>query len=289
MCLLVEIAPSWSEYIFAMSANNIKMEDSAKHVSSNTDPGIRTRNRTLHILQLFERRTLWTVEEIAAEMGVSISSAYRDVKELSNLGFLALSARSEYMLGPAFIRYDLLMRLGDPLLKAASEPMLALLSRTTQHAVALISRRFRDQVMCVHQVKGTDHPPSSTYERGVALPMFKGATSKAILAHLGDRALKQLYLNNEQAIRESVGLGGWKDFAKQMKAIREAGVACTDSEVAQGRVGIAAPVFWEGQVVAGVSLVFELKQFDEAGFATEVRRCAREISAALESVKGRGT
>jgi DNA-binding IclR family transcriptional regulator len=268
---------------FASGANNIKMEYIAKESNLNATPGIRTRNRTLHILQLFERRPLWTVEQIAAEMGVSISSAYRDVKELSNLGFLALSARSEYMLGPAFIRYDLLMRQGDPLVQAASEPMLELLSRTTQHAVVLISRRFRDQVMCVHQVKGTDHPPSSTYERGVALPMFKGATSKAILAHLGDRALKQVYLNHEVEIRESAGLGGWKDFAKQMKAIRENGCARTDSEVAPGRVGIAAPVFGDSQVVAGVSLVFELEHFDAAGFEAEVKRCAREVSAALEN------
>jgi DNA-binding IclR family transcriptional regulator len=259
------------------------METNAKQVRSGEGAGIRTRNRTLHILQLFERRTLWTVEAIAAEMGVSISSAYRDVKELSSLGFLAPSTRSAYMLGPAFIRYDLLMRQGDPLVQAASGPMRELLARTTQHAVVLISRRFRDQVMCVHQEKGSDHPPSSTYERGVALPMFKGATSKAILANLGDRALKQIYLDHEQEIRESVGLGGWKDFAKQMKAIRETGFACTDSEVARGRVGIAAPVFGDGQVVAGVSLVFELARYDEAAFAAEVRRCAQAISAALET------
>lgn len=261
------------------------MEDIAKNGISDAAQGIRTRNRTLHILQLFERRPLWTVEDIAAEMGVSISSTYRDVKELSNLGFLALSTRSEYMLGPAFIRYDLLMRQGDPLVKAATEPMHSLLAHTTQHAVALISRRFRDQVMCVHQVKGTDHPPSSTYERGVALPMFRGATSKAILAHLADRALKQVYLNHEHEIRESTGLSGWKDFLEQMKTIREAGAAYTDSEVAQGRVGIAAPVFWEGQVVAGVSLVFELTQFDQANFAMEVKRCAQEISSVLEGLK----
>lgn len=267
--------------VFAMNANNIKMEANAKPVRQGSGTGIRTRNRTLHILQLFEQRPLWNVEAIAAEMGVSISSAYRDVKELSSLGFLTSSTRSEYMLGPAFIRYDLLMRQGDPLVKAAVGPMRELLARTTQHAVVLISRRFRDQVMCVHQEKGSNHAPSSTYERGVALPMFRGATSKAILAHLGDRALKQIYLDHEQEVRESVGLGGWKDFAKQMKTIRETGVACTDSEVAKGRIGIAAPVFGDGQVVAGVSLVFELKRFDKAAFSSEVRRCAQEISAAL--------
>lgn len=244
---------------------------------------IRTRNRTLHILQLFESRPLWTVEDIAAEMGVSISSAYRDVKELSNTGFLAPSARSQYMLGPAFIRYDLLMRQGDPLVAGATDPMRRLLAKTTQHGVALISRRFRDQVMCVHQEKGVDHPPISTYERGVALPMFRGATSKAILAHIGDRPLKQVYLEHEQEIRDSAGFASWKLFAAEMKRIREAGAASTDSEVAPGRIGIAAPVFADGQVVAGVSLVLELKRFDKAGFTEAVKQCAQEISAALDA------
>jgi len=257
------------------------MESIEKIRKPDSDSGIRTRNRTLHILQLFEGRPLWTVEEIAAQMDVSISSAYRDVKELSNTGFLAPSSRSQYMLGPAFIRYDLLMREGDPLIAGASEPMRRLLDDTTQHGVALISRRFRDQVMCVHQERGTDHPPTSSYQRGIALPMFRGATSKAILAHLGDRTLKRIYLDHEQEIKDSAGYANWKEFAKEMAAIREAGAALTDSELAAGRVGIAAPVFADGQVVAGVSLVVEMAQFDQSAFIASVKECARAISDSL--------
>ena len=48
-------------------------------------------------------------------------------------------------------------------------------------------------------------------------------------------------------------------------------------------MGIAAPVFGDGQVVAGVSLVFELVHYDEVAFAAQVRRCAQAISAALET------
>lgn len=242
---------------------------------------IRTRNRTLHILQLFETRPAWTVEEIAVEMEISVSSAYRDVKELSNTGFLAPSSRSHYMLGPAFIRYDLLMRQTDPLVAGATAPMTQLLAQTTQHGVALISRRFRDQVMCVHQQRGNNHPPTSVYQRGVALPMFRGATSKVIMANLGDRALKQVYLDHEQDIKELAGFANWKAFADEMAQIRQAGAAVTDSEVAPGRTGIAAPVFADGQVIAGLSLVLELKRFDKAGFIEAVKSCAAAISATV--------
>lgn len=266
-----------------MVANKENMELSDKNEKSALAGIVRTRNRTLHILLLFETRPLWTVEEIAAEMGVSISSAYRDVKELSSTGFLAPSSRSQYMLGPAFIRYDLLMRQGDPLVTGATELMRTLLSETTQHGVVLISRRFRDQVMCVHQERGSSHSPASTYQRGVALPMFKGATSKAILAHIGDRALKQMYLDHEQDIKVGAGFESWKSFANEMAAIREAGFALTDSEVAAGRTGIAAPVFADGQVVAGVSLVIELRRYDKTTFTQAVKACAQAISDSLSA------
>lgn len=257
------------------------MELSENRRKPDVGPAIRTRNRTLHILQLFESRPLWTVEEIGTEMGISISSAYRDVKELSSTGFLAPSSRSQYMLGPAFIRYDLLLRQGDPLVAGATEPMRRLLAQTTQHGVALISRRFRDQVMCVHQERGNNHPTTSTYQRGVALPLFRGATSKAILAHIGDRALKQIYLDHEQEIKDAAGFANWKQLATEMAAIREAGAAFTHSEVAPGRIGIAAPVFADGQVIAAVSLVLELKRFDRSAFTESVKRCAEAISTSL--------
>ena len=43
--------------------------------------------------------------------------------------------------------------------------------------------------MCVHQVRGDKSRGETSYERGVAMPMFLGATSKVILAQLPDRTL----------------------------------------------------------------------------------------------------
>ncbi|MES2536906.1 MAG: IclR family transcriptional regulator [Pseudomonadota bacterium] len=245
--------------------------------------------RALRILQLFDAsRKVWTVEELAHELDASTSSAYRDVQELSRNGFLDPVAGAGYVLGPAFIQYDRLIRQTDPLIRVAAPVMRELLSRTTQHATAILCRRFRDQVMCVHQEQGTGPHPVTTYERGIAMPMFFGASSKVILAHLEDRALKRLYLENETTILRNSGLPGWREFKEQLRLIRRAGHALTSDEVTVGLSGVAAPVLLDKQVIAGISVVFGDELLDEqvrARFPLEVMAAAAMISQGLSDDK----
>ncbi len=241
-------------------------------------------SRILQVLGLFRRDPgPWTVEAIAREMDVSQSSAYRDVQDLSRFGFLDPVTGAGYVLGPAFIEYDRLSRQGDPLLKLAAPALRALLKATTQSATAILCRRYRDTVMCVHQEVGTAPHPFTSYERGVAMPLFAGASSKVILAHLDDRALKRIYLDNAVTIQARLGHGDWKAFKDDLRAIRKAGVVETVSEVAEGRAGIAAPVFAEGQVIAGVSLVFTAAAApaDHSAFRAAVIAAGAAISRAL--------
>lgn len=242
---------------------------------------IRVRNRVLRILQLFEERHVWTADTIAAEMGISTSSAYRDIQELTQAGFLAPVVGGGYVLGAAFVRFDRLVRQNDPLIRVAAPRMRALLEQTTQRAVAVLSRRYRDQVMCIHQEAGTAPHPLTRYERGATMPLFSGATSKAILAHLGEPTLRRIYLDYEEVVRDSPRSASWKSFREQLDAIRRAGVAVTVSEVAEGRVGIAAPVFASRQVIGGLSLVVHEPDYEGELFQTAVVAAAREITGAL--------
>jgi DNA-binding IclR family transcriptional regulator len=89
--------------------------------------------------------------------------------------------------------------------------------------------------------------------------MFLGATSKILLAHLPDRALKTVYLENEQTIRRITKVQTWTDFQRQLKTIRHHGYAITDSEIAKGRSAVAAPIMRDDQVVASISLVIANK------------------------------
>lgn len=243
------------------------------------------RSRILRILQLFDTQHVWTVEAIARKMDVSVSSAYRDVQELSRAGFLDPVAGAGYVLGPAFIEYDRLIRTADPLIQVSAPLMHRLLARTTQQGTAILCRRYRDCVMCVHQERGTQSKARTFYERGVAMPLYIGAASKVILAYLDERTLKRSYEEHSEHIREASGRKDLKSFRAEMRGIRRDGYAITSGELGAGRVGFAAPILLDGAVVAGLSLGgFHGAQMNDAtrsAYAAEVVRTARAISAAV--------
>lgn len=138
--------------------------------------------------------------------------------------------------------------------------------------------------MCVHEVRGSKSRGETSYERGVAMPMFLGATSKVILAQLPARMLKAVYLTNAQTIHRVLKVRDWNEFKGQIKDIRGAGFALTKSEVARGRVGLAAPIARNGQAFASISLVGTGKGWDKKkvdGFVRHVRDAANQISQAL--------
>ena len=63
--------------------------------------------RTISVLNLFTLdRPAWTVEEAAAALAVSVSSAYRYFAALTEAGLLTTIISGQYILGPALIQYD---------------------------------------------------------------------------------------------------------------------------------------------------------------------------------------
>ena len=237
------------------------------------------------ILHLFDTaRPVWTVEEIAAALGVSVRTAYRNVRELTQNGFLDPVSRAGYGLGPAFIRFDSVIRDTDPLIRLATPVMRALLARTSQEAAVILCRRFKDCVMSVHKVEGEKPHLPASYERGAAMPLVLGAPAKIILAFLPDRTLRGIYLRHEEEIRAS-GIGSWQEFKAQLRPLRKEGVAMTDSEVGPGRLGIAAPIFRDDQVVASLSLVVAAAARTDGradAFAAAVRDVSADISRLLD-------
>ena len=246
-------------------------------------------SRLIDILQLFEGgHAVWTVDEISQELRISISTAYRHLRVLVTSGFLDPVTGAGYALGPAFIRYDWLLRQGDPLIRIADPVMAALLEKTSQTGTIALCRRFKDCVMCVHERRGDNTRGQISYQRGVAMPMFLGATSKVILAHLPDRSLRGVYLANENTIRKVLRTADWVEFRSQLRDIRRAGFALTDSEVAKGRIGLAAPIAQNGHVVAGISLIVDADEWDKkkvAGSVSDVVDAAGRISQSLSNAE----
>jgi DNA-binding IclR family transcriptional regulator len=238
-------------------------------------------DRLLKVLWLFSaEHPVLEVEQIARELRISLSTAYRYVGQLCESGFLAPMGSFGYALGPAIIELDRRIRLADPLVQSATPVLRRLLADVDPAATILLSRLYRNQVMCVAQALGPDARPGLSYERGRPMPLLRGAPSKAILAHLPSRAAERLW-EAEGSPEE----GDWKAFRAHLAKIRKAGVAVSHSEVDAGVVGIAACVFDpQGRPIGAVCTVLPNEAASPpmiARVSTLTRASADEVSATL--------
>jgi DNA-binding IclR family transcriptional regulator len=242
-------------------------------------------DRLLAVLALFTvDRPVWTVEDAAAQLAVSATTAYRYFKRLTKAGLISPVAGAGYALGPAIIQMDRQIQISDPMLNAARGVMAELIQHAAEGSTVLLCRLFHDRVMCVHQVMGRGPQVPVSYERGRLMPLYRGATSKIILAHLPPRTLKSLFARDAAEIA-AAGLGAsWDEFRRVLAALRRDGVSISRSELDSGRVGVAAPIFDRERAILGsLSVVVGARADDDliARLSPATQDAARAIETAM--------
>jgi DNA-binding IclR family transcriptional regulator len=251
-------------------------------------------DRLLAVLALFTIACpQWTVEAVAEKLGVSATTSYRYFKRLTKAGLISPVSGAGYTLGPAIIQMERQIQATDPMLTAARGPMVDLIQYAAEGSTVLLCRLFHDRVMCMHQVMGRGPQEPVSYERGRLMPLYRGATSKIILAHLPARTLKSLFTHDAGEIA-TAGLGESLDaFRRALAALRRTGACVSHGEIDPGRIGIAAPIFDRDRAVLGslslalpaaradAALVERLKQLTVAG-ARDVERIMNDGSGARE-------
>lgn len=225
-------------------------------------------SRYQRILKLFTPSApAWTAPAISEALGVPASTIYRTLRDLTDAGFLDPSSGGQYRLGPAFIEYDRLLRLTDPLIHAARPILEDIVTQAGVPCVGLLARLYQDQVMCVAGRSGPATPFRSSYERGRPMPLTRGATSKAILASLPARRLGRLIGPREKSA----------ELRDELIAIRKAGYCFASSEIDPGLSGLAAAIAMpERGVLASISLALASDSLDE----TRRRRLALLVVSA---------
>ncbi len=209
--------------------------------------------RMIGILDLFDgSRMEWSVEDLYGRLGLTRSTLYRYLKVLTDAGLLTSLPDVGYTLGPRVAELDFQMRQHDPLI-TASRPVLAQLVETIP-GIALLCRRYRDRVLCVHQEQNTQSFQSN-YERGRARPLLRGAASRIILANMPLSAIRKLYDAHPEDFH-AAALGASLDAVRgTLRGIRQQGWDATVAEVTSGVTGVAAPVFdRRGAVLGSISL-----------------------------------
>jgi DNA-binding IclR family transcriptional regulator len=219
-------------------------------------------------------------ETLHAALGFTRSTLYRYLKTLQDAGLVTSFPDRGFALGPRVAELDHRMRRSDPLI-AAARPLMARLAAEWP-GVALLCRRYRDRVLCVHQEGTLGAERRSTYARGLAMPLLRGAASRVILAHLPGPAVTRLLARDAEGFAEA-GLGTTPAAVRgTLQAIRKRGWDLTEGQVTAGVTGIAAPVLEaDGAVVASLSLTLPrlaLPADEASAIADALVAAAREAS-----------
>lgn len=235
--------------------------------------------RMLQVVDLIEARASPVLpDELMDQLRLTRSTLYRYLKILADSGLITSFPGVGFALGPRIAELDFKMRNRDPLI-IASRPVMSELVAALP-GIALLCRRYRDTVLCVHQERGATSLVS-TYERGLARPLFRGAASRIILAYLPPRVIERLH---QQDSANGVSLSALRPELKEM---RRRGWDLTESQVTRGVTGIAAPVFdSRGRILGSLSLTIgrtKIPASEAARIAERVMFCARIVSTALPS------
>jgi len=239
-------------------------------------------DRAVTVLEILAREGEAGVTQIAAELGVHKSTAFRLVSALENRDLVAQdSERGKYRLGLGLVRLagaatsrlDV-VRVGRPICR----DLAAEIGETVN--LTLLAGH---EVLYVDQVAG----PSALQPKdwvGQRLPAHATSNGKVLLAHLRPERLDEELSRPRERLTEYT-ITDRRALEDDLRRVRERGYATAIDELEFGLTAIAAPVRdADGQVIATVSgsgPSFRLPADRIPVVAGVVRRAADEISRRL--------
>ncbi|MEU4173133.1 IclR family transcriptional regulator [Streptomyces sp. NPDC026665] len=240
-----------------------------------------TADRALDILGMFtEERPTLTGLEVATALGVAKSTAYRYLQSLVTNRFLEEAPQGGFRLGLRVMELARVARRSYGLSEVAL-PTLTTLAGSV-HETVLLTRRVGDLVVCLDRAESQTHRVRISYERGMTLPINAGASAFTLLAWSPPRQVEELLRATELRKFTPLTLTDVDDILARLRQIRADGYSVSRSEVDHDVLGVAAPIFDEGEaVVAAVSVAAvnsRTSKVAELSIIQQVQAAAAEIS-----------
>jgi DNA-binding IclR family transcriptional regulator len=240
--------------------------------------------RMLRVLDLFTvDQPAWTLEAMTGQLGYTLSSGYRYVRELCAAGLLAAIGGGKYGLGPRVIELDRQLRLTDPVALFGREFVAGLLARIPVGAVMICALRG-NQVVSVVAEKKPD-TLDLRHERGHTMGLFLGSAAKAILVHLPNRRLSRLHMDFHEAIAAARLGDSWPSFMKTVATLRRQPYILTKGEFDPRNFALGAPIFYgAGQIAGSLNVIVPLQRYSDElveQLASPLIEAARSMNARL--------
>ncbi|MEV0074063.1 MULTISPECIES: IclR family transcriptional regulator [unclassified Amycolatopsis] len=214
-----------------------------------------TADRALDILGMFatERLRIRSAD-VAGELGVARSTAYRYLSTLHRAGYLEDDPQGGFRLGQKVFELARLARSSYGL-SAVALPIMERIAAEIGETV-LLTRRSGAQVVCLEKAEPPENRVRLSYQRGTVLPLNAGASAWVLIAWEPPDECERLLAEHPFTELTSASVVSPSDVAARLGDIRNAGFAVTRGELDPDAIGIAAPIRDDqGKVVAGLSVV----------------------------------
>jgi DNA-binding IclR family transcriptional regulator len=240
--------------------------------------GAESSRRVLRLLMSFSaERPTASVEQLAADVGVPLSTAYRYVTLLREVGLLEAS-EAGIQVSPRVIQLGRAAVAANGIIEIA-RPVLQEMRDLTGESTLLI-RRFRDSALCVDRVE-CGQPVRLSFEPGQPLPLHGGASAKVLLAFMRDPERRRYLQRLPKLLPDKARR---KALLEELPLIRERGWALSEAEVDPGVWAAAAAVSNGRDVIAAVSVAvpaYRLPKAQRPRILDVVRKGAAKLSAQL--------
>ncbi len=247
--------------------------------------------RGLAILGAFtEHSPVMGIADLAREVDLNKSTAFRYVATLARLGYLQQDPESKkYTLGPKVVDLGFAAINSMEITRVAGRHLQALADETG-HTVSMAVLDGTDIVYVDRRRSSRASYPSLDLNLhvGSRLPAYCTAMGKVLLAHRDPGSLRTLLERTDLARRAPKTITAREQLTFALSRVRETGIALNDEELAPGLRALAVPVrARSGEVVAAINvavyLTLSTATIESLNRRLEhpLRRAANEISLRL--------
>jgi DNA-binding IclR family transcriptional regulator len=241
----------------------------------------------LRLLALFNEQTpCLTQSEISAKLGLNMTSTYRYVNTLLQMGYLQRETGSKKV-GPGMQSLVLginILRSGDShrTIKALVDDVYEAERITIDVALAVndtmmtLYRREAEETL-VYRLPSVSHAWHTT------------ALGKAYLSHMPEKAMRAKVKQIKLTPKTKNTIVNRDQFLSQLQAIRQRGYSTANEEFTPGLLAIGSPIFnrYTDEVKGAVSFDFSTIQFRlgeiEAKYVGVLKKLAASVSEAITS------
>ncbi|HET9977375.1 MAG TPA: IclR family transcriptional regulator [Burkholderiaceae bacterium] len=233
--------------------NKVQQSDRSARAAPALVPAV---TRALALLdRLAEERQPMPLARLASGLEIPKSSVHGLCTTLLALGYLRRHGDGSFSIGPR------VMSLADAFIAGTG---------VTQEFAALWAEdgQVPDETVVLTILNGADvvyvatrsgaRPLGLSFNIGMRLPAYLAASGKAMLAHLGEGALRSLLSGVELAPMAQRAGPSFEALIEELAEVRARGYSVDDEGVREGVYCIGAPVFdGRGDVVAGIGMCLQ--------------------------------